>query len=116
MKSLRSIEDDFELFPDSVIQDTASVQQESGAVRTAAQVKSKRIFGAHVSSKTIFIPLCPQLFSRLTKDPGHFCFFESPDIFTKRRNANRVKKICNIIFLFFKNSVVFYHSQDKHRT
>lgn len=68
-----------------------------GLCFTTAQVQSRRTSGARVSSKTIFIPLCPQLFSRLTKDPSHFYFFESPDIVTKQRNANGVKK--NVMFL-----------------
>ena len=90
MTSLRSIEDDFESFPDSVLQATARVRQESGAVLTTVQVPSRRMSGAPVSSKMIFIQVCPQVFSRLTKDPGHFCFSESPDILIKRRKANRV--------------------------
>lgn len=57
---------------------------------TAVQVQSRRLSGARVSAKAVFIPICPQLFSRLTKDPGHFHFLESPNICTKGRNANRV--------------------------
>lgn len=83
MTSSRSVEDDFESFPDSVLQATAHVRQEPGAVLTTEQVQSRRMSGARVSSKTIFIPVCPQIFSRLTEDPGHFFFFESTDIFTK---------------------------------
>ena len=53
-------------------------------------------FEAHTSSKTIFIPVCPQLFSKLTKDLDHFCFLESPGVFTNGRNANKV-----VLFCFF---------------
>ena len=42
---------------------------ESGAAFT---VRDETPFEAHISSKTIFIPVCPQLFSKLTEYLDHF--------------------------------------------
>ena len=72
-KSLRTVErmnsNCFQILLSRLLCVCVSVCVESGAVFT---VMDETPFEAHISSKTIFIPVCPQLFSNLTKDLDHF--------------------------------------------